>query len=141
VSGGTDDQNEPEGEDGDQAGAWPRSEFDTLGPLSERELDAQWAALDGLAPWQPVRPAEVAPLMGAYREAGLMAVYLRGLLLGSGLKEADVPEARPDVDGKGRPVVTLVKLSADAVEHLARLLRGWPGQPNPPATEHKRRAA
>lgn len=127
---------------------WPGSgsgvEFDDIfgkvsGPGSGLESDL--ADLAAGAPWRPVGRRETCELLASWRLASGMAGELRGLLLAGELTAADVPDVRPDVDGQGHPVVTLVQLSAAAVAHLAELLRGSPSRPVPPATGGNEMAA
>jgi len=134
--------------DGDEgearsAGGWAggESEWETVfGRVSSRDLAGEWAALADGPPWQLVRREDVAGQMAVFGQASGMADQLRGLLRADGLGVVDVPEVCPDLDMRGRPVVTLVKLSSRAVERLSDLLRSAP-DPIRPATEEKGKAA
>jgi len=133
-----------DGDDARSAGSWAgrESEWETVfGRVSSRDLAGEWAALADGPPWQLVRREDVAGQMAAFGQASGMADGLRGLLRADGLSVVDVPEVCPDVDMRGRPVVTVVKLSVRAVERLSDLLRAAPGRPVPPATEEKGKAA
>jgi len=138
VHGDAEEGNEHENNDEwDIYGEWEG----VLGRVSSRELAAEWAALADGPPWRLVRREDVAGERAAFGQACGMADGLRGLLRADGLGVLDVPEVCPDLDMRGLPVVTVLKLSARAVERLADLLRSAPGRPIPPATDEKGKAA
>jgi hypothetical protein len=88
------------------------------------EDDDDFGHSDGAQmPWIPVRPEEVAALMGEYRRAVGAAEALAVGLLTAGLERGELPEMTATLDADGRACVLIGQLSACAARRVAVALR------------------